>query len=130
MPSITGSVISELLILKGRYRTLTSMVAKSQVRKFVDRVSREFSPQRVILFGSHAKGAASGDSDVDLLVVMRTRKRPVQQALEIRQRISCPFPLDLLVRTPEDVKRRVDLHDFFITSILDEGEILYESSLV
>lgn len=104
------------------------MVAKNQVRNFVDRLSKEFLPQRVILFGSHANGTASVDSDVDLLVIMRTLKRPVQQALEIRRRIACSFPLDLLVRTPEDVTRRVKLHDFFITSILDEGEILYESS--
>jgi len=103
------------------------MVAKGQIRDFVGRLADAFSPQQVILFGSHARGRAAPDSDVGLLVVMRTRKRPLQQALEIRQRIACPFALDLLVRTPQDIQRRLDLRDGFITGILDEGELLYES---
>ena len=103
------------------------MVAESEVREFVDRLAEEFSPQRVILFGSHARGNPADDSDVDLLVIMDTGKRPVQQALEIRLRLDCSFPLDLLVKTPQEVQRRIDLHDLFLTSILAQGKTLYES---
>ena len=103
------------------------MPVRKQVRRFVRSVVREFCPERVILFGSGAGGNASKDSDVDLLVVMQTDKRPVQQALEIRRRISCSFPLDRLVKTPQEVERRVRLHDFFMTTILAEGKVLYES---
>ncbi len=103
------------------------MAAPKLVRQFVRSVVREFCPERVILFGSTAGDDASQDSDVDLLVVMQTDKRPVQQALEIRQRVPCSFPLDLLVKTPQEVERRVALHDFFVTTILAEGKVLYES---
>ncbi|MFH1732481.1 MAG: nucleotidyltransferase domain-containing protein [Planctomycetota bacterium] len=103
------------------------MIARKHIRDFARRVAGEFSPERIVLFGSHARGNASEDSDVDLLVIMRTRKRPTEQALEIRRLVSRRFPLDLLVRTPRDVARRLELKDCFLTSILAEGETLYES---
>ena len=103
------------------------MVCEAEIQAFVDKVVEEFSPQRVILFGSHARGDATPDSDVDLLVIMPTIKRTVQQALEIRKRVSCHFALDLLVRTPRDVKERLALRDCFLGSIVTEGRTLYES---
>ena len=103
------------------------MVREAEIQDFVNRVVEEFAPQRVILFGSYAYGKATSDSDVDLLVVMPTKKRTVQQALEIRQRISCPFALDLLVRTPRDVRERLALGDCFLRTVINEGKTLYES---
>jgi predicted nucleotidyltransferase len=103
------------------------MVCDADIQDFVNRVVEEFAPQRVILFGSYAYGNASSDSDVDLLVVMPTKKRTVQQALEIRQRLSCPFALDLLVRTPRDVRERLALGDCFLKTVINEGKTLYES---
>ena len=104
------------------------MVARKNIEDFVRRIAREFSPQRVLLFGSYARGNPSDDSDVDLLVVMQTQKRTMQQALEIRQRIPRKFALDLLVRTPSDLAHRVKMKDSFLTAILADGETLYESS--
>jgi uncharacterized protein len=103
------------------------MVLDSEIQAFVDQVVAEFSPQRVILFGSYARGDATPDSDVDLLVVMPTQKRTVQQALDIRRQVSCHFPLDLLVRTPSDIHERLILNDCFYHSIVAEGKTLYES---
>jgi predicted nucleotidyltransferase len=103
------------------------MVREAEIREFVDKVVAEFAPQRAILFGSHARGDATPDSDVDLLVIMRTRKRTVQQALAIRLGVSCSFPLDLIVRTPSDVKQRLGLRDCFLETIMSEGKMLYES---
>lgn len=103
------------------------MVSRAAVLDFVDRLAQAFSPRRVVLFGSHARATAGPDSDVDLLVVMPTDKRPVEQALEIRRRIPHSFPLDLLVRTPQDVRDRLAQNDIFLTAIICEGETLYES---
>ncbi len=103
------------------------MVREAEIREFVSKVVEEFAPQRVILFGSHARGDATPDSDVDLLVVMRTEKRTLQQAVEILLRVPCSFALDLLVRTPRDVQERLALHDCFLQTIFEEGKVLYES---
>lgn len=103
------------------------MVAEEQVREFVEALAREFSPQRVILFGSRGRGDFSGDSDVDLLVIMQTDKPELQQALDIRLRLPRSFPLDLLVKTPREVERRISLHDSFMTTVMTEGKTLYES---
>ena len=106
---------------------VTAMVAEEEVRTFVAELAREFSPRRVVLFGSRGRGDFSGDSDVDLLVVMQTEKSELQQALDIRLRIPCSFPLDLVVKTPREVDRRLALQDSFLTAVLAEGQTLYES---
>ena len=103
------------------------MVREAEIQDFVDKVVEQFAPQRVILFGSHARGDATPDSDVDLLVVMRTEKQTIEQAVEIRQRIGRSFPLDLIVKTPGDVAWRLSLHDCFLSTIITEGKTLYES---
>ena len=104
------------------------MVADAEIQDFVDKVVAEFAPQRVILFGSYARGDATPDSDVDLLVVMPTKKETIEQAVEVRQRVRRSFPLDLVVKTPEDVAWRLSLQDCFLTTIMTEGKTLYESA--
>jgi predicted nucleotidyltransferase len=103
------------------------MICESEIQDFVDKVVAEFSPQRVILFGSYARGEATPNSDVDLLVIMPTKMHALEQAVKIRQRVNHHFPMDLLVRTPRDVKQRLKLGDFFLKTILAEGKVLHES---
>jgi len=76
------------------------MAVMRQIRELVGRIAREFKPRRIILFGSHAYGKPTPDSDVDLLVIMPCRGRTLDKEFEIRQAIRAPFPLDVLVRTP------------------------------
>ncbi len=101
------------------------MVAMREIQEFADAVAREFSPQRIILFGSHARGRPTRDSDVDLLVIMPHRGHPVEQAIKIRTRLDCPFALDLLVRSPAEIRRRIEIDDWFIRDIVEQGKVLY-----
>jgi uncharacterized protein len=101
------------------------MVRQAEIREFVDRVVEEFAPERVILFGSHARGDATPDSDVDLLVIMPTEQSTLDQAVEIRQRVVHHFAMDLLVRTPADVKQRLRLGDRFLKTVMEEGRTLH-----
>jgi len=103
------------------------MVTMRQIRQVGRRIAREFRPQRVVLFGSRARGAATADSDVDLLIVMPFEGKPVSKSVEIRLKIRPPFPTDLLVRTPEMVRRRLAMGDDFIRDILEHGKVLYEA---
>jgi predicted nucleotidyltransferase len=97
------------------------------IRRYARQVAERFHPDQIILFGSHAYGALNADSDVDLLVVMPTRN-PLDQALKIRLAIPAPFPLDLLVRTPETLKWRLEEGDCFLREIVSRGKVLYEKS--
>jgi predicted nucleotidyltransferase len=90
----------------------TAMIPRSSIQAFAAAIAREFQPQRIILFGSHARGEAGPDSDVDLLVVIpQNGKTRYEQAFEIRQKVRAGFPLDLLVRTPQEVEERMGMND-------------------
>lgn len=99
---------------------------QDEIRNFVNEVGNRFNPERIILFGSHASGSTTSDSDVDLLVVMDFEGRPHQQAFEIRKSVKRSFPLDLLIRRPADVDRRLRMGDFFFKEIMQKGKVLYE----
>jgi len=98
------------------------------LQKVVGKIAEQFHPERVILFGSLAEGKAGKESDADLLVIMETKERTLQQAAAIAAAIEHPFPLDILVRTPQQIKERLAWGDSFIRQILEKGLVLYEAA--
>lgn len=98
------------------------------IKTFCAEVAALFHPERIILFGSHAEGRQTPDSDVDILVVMPFTGRGVDKALEILNAVNPSFPIDLLVRTPEQVEKRLAMGDFFMREITEKGKTLYEVS--
>ena len=104
------------------------MVSRRAIRKFAAEVARRFRPAKIILFGSYAYGKPTPDSDVDLLVVMPCKGRSLDAALNVRLAVEAGFPLDLLVRTPTELRRRLALGDFFLREIVDNGVVLYEGT--
>jgi predicted nucleotidyltransferase len=98
-----------------------------EIKALSGQIAREFQPRKIILFGSHAYGKPTWDSDVDLLVVMPFRGRPNRQAVKIRSRINTAVALDLLVRTPENISHRLTMGDTFIRDILERGKVVYEA---
>ena len=103
------------------------MVAMNRIEEFGRLIGREFNAERVILFGSYARGAVTEDSDVDLLVITPFEGRNVDKSVEIRMKLRPRFPVDLLVRTLEKVRRRIEMGDGFMREILQEGKVLYEA---
>jgi predicted nucleotidyltransferase len=103
------------------------MVAMDSIEEFGRRIGREFSAERVILFGSYARGAVTKDSDVDLLVIGPFEGRSVDRSVQIRMKLRPGFPVDLVVRTPQKVRQRVGMGDDFMQEILEEGKVLYEA---
>lgn len=100
----------------------------SQIKDLCEQIAREFEPEKIILFGSHAYGKPRWDSDVDLLVVMRFRGNPLQQAIKIRSRIERPVAMDLIVRTPAQISKRLAMEDFFMREIVERGKVMYEAN--
>lgn len=104
------------------------MVKRPQICAFSDAVARELRPRKIVLFGSYAYGKPTEDSDVDLLVIMgRTCDQGERMSVRIRHAIPRDFPLDLLVRTPSDVAKRLRWGGPFISELLKKGEVLYEA---
>ena len=105
------------------------MVKRSQIRAFSREVAREFHPRKIVLFGSYGYGKPTENSDVDLLVIMpRTRDRGERMSVRIRHAIPRNFPLDLLVRTPADLAKRLRWGEPFICELLEKGKVLYEAN--
>jgi predicted nucleotidyltransferase len=108
--------------------TATQTLAHQEIiAEMVRRIVEEFDPQKVILFGSYARGMAGPDSDVDLLVVMPVQGSRRQQRVAIRTALSgMGLAKDVFVVTPEEVKRYGDLVGSIIRPALREGKVLYE----
>src|SRR5438876_176101 len=95
------------------------------IRRFARQVAERFDPEKIILFGSQAYGQPHADSDVDILVVMPARNQ-LDQAVRIELACDPPFPLDIIVRTPKNMKWRLEEGDSFLREVVSRGKILYE----
>lgn len=103
------------------------MVPMRQIRAFARRIAAAFEPEKIILFGSHATGTANADSDVDLFVIRRFRGDRVHQSVTMQLELRPTFPVDLIVRSPADVRRRLRMGDTFVRDILRDGVVLYDA---
>jgi predicted nucleotidyltransferase len=103
-----------------------TFISSQVIDAVVQQVVQQFQPEQVILFGSYAYGRPQPHSDVDLLVVMDTPLRETEQAIQICQAIKYHFGLDLIVRTPATIARRLALGDVFLQEIISKGKALYE----
>ena len=103
--------------------TVTPELLGEVTRRIVER----FHPEKIILFGSHAWGCPAEDSDVDLLVVMESDKRPALRSAEVSMTCRPRFqPMDIIVRTPAELGRRLKLNDPFLRRVVEQGKVLYE----
>lgn len=99
------------------------------IRKMVRRIVRQFAPDKIILFGSHARGDAGPDSDVDLLVVMPVSGSTRQKAVEIGVALhDIRVPKDVIVTTPEEFEWRKDTIGTIEWPAWREGKVLYVKS--
>lgn len=93
----------------------------------VRRIVQALRPERMVLFGSYAYGHPTPDSDVDLLVILRTSAPPTERYLAVSRLLRPrPFPADVLVKQPREIERALRSGDFFIREILTRGRVLYE----
>jgi len=108
----------------------TTRQRRGQIARLCAVIAREFQPEKIILFGSWAYGKPDTDSDIDLLVVMPFEGSPFRQAGTILNRVIQAvgvLPLDLLVRTAEQLDERLTIGDGFVRDILERGKVLYEA---
>jgi len=107
----------------------TKIKGQQEIQRIINKIVKEYKPEKVILFGSAAWGKIKPNSDFDLFIIKpskkerRFRSTEVENILEDRK-----FPLDILVYTPKEVKNRLLIDDFFIKRILSQGKVLYEKA--
>src|SRR5579872_4524136 len=99
-------------------------IPMSAIRRYARQIAERFRPDKIILFGSYAYGTPNEDSDVDILVVMPARNQ-LDQAAKIHFAVSAAFPVDVIVRTPENLRARLDGGDLLMTKIVTDGKVLY-----
>ncbi|MDP1779173.1 MAG: nucleotidyltransferase domain-containing protein, partial [Anaerolineales bacterium] len=101
-------------------------IPQAAIDDVVRQIAEKFKPNKIILFGSYAYGKPTQISDVDLLVVMKTDLKESQQEIHILKNIRYHFGVDLLVKTPESLQRRIELGDSFLKEIMQRGKVVYE----
>jgi predicted nucleotidyltransferase len=94
----------------------------------IKRIVSELKPEKIILFGSYAYGNPTPDSDVDLLVIMKTKAKEIDRYVAVSNLLyPRQFPVDILVKTPKEMEAEARKKgNFFLREILNKGKVLYE----
>ena len=101
-------------------------IVTDNIPKMVRRLVDHFDPDQIILFGSHARGTAGPDSDVDLLVILPVTGSKRAKQIEMRVALhDINVPKDIVVATPEQVEQQKDVVGTIIRPALQEGQVLY-----
>ena len=121
---------------------LLKNMGKEQINKKLKNIINDlkpYDPEKIILFGSYARGDFKKDSDIDLLIIKKTKKPLMKRIDEATNLIykkeyytddeKFPGEVDDIVYTPSQLKYRRDLGDFFVRRILKEGKVIYERKL-
>jgi predicted nucleotidyltransferase len=104
------------------------MILQEAISEFAREIAVRYQPEKIVLFGSQANGHSTRDSDVDLLIMMDYEGLAPHKAAEIVSSINPNFPVDLFVRSKQEVEERLHLNDYFFRDILLGGVVLYEAA--
>ena len=92
------------------------------------RALKEYHPEKIILFGSYVQGGEDEYSDLDLVVIKKTRKRFLNRLKEVMMLIKPTFALDILVYTPRELEKLIEEGNPFIEQVMEKGRVIYEKS--
>ncbi|PIP48902.1 MAG: hypothetical protein COX14_02140 [Chloroflexi bacterium CG23_combo_of_CG06-09_8_20_14_all_45_10] len=109
------------MITDGRLKKILSQI--------VENIKTKYNPEKIILYGSFAYGVPDENSDIDLLIIKETSKRPLDRMASVHRIVDIrdsSYPALLpIVLTPDEIKQRLEVGDQFIEGILARGEALY-----
>lgn len=96
------------------------------LEEITKRLVERYDPDRIILFGSRATGGSRPDSDIDLLIVKETEKRPIDRRCEVEAMLADrSVPLDIVVYTPEEMRYLFSIGSPFLEEVLEQGRVLH-----
>lgn len=103
------------------------MTVEAAIAQMVGTISQRFSPERIILFGSQARGTAKTDSDVDLLVLFAELDNPRRTSADLYQSLAkIVSPKDIVVSTVAQFERYKNVVNTIYWPAAREGKVLYE----
>jgi predicted nucleotidyltransferase len=107
------------------------LVPESFLQDAARKIVEAFRPHKIILFGSHAYGKPTRDSDLDFLIVMDTEERRARRIMAVeRLFLDREYPMDFVVLTPAELKKRLSGFDPFLREVMRKGKVLYEAATV
>jgi len=108
------------------------MVKDKRIRKIiseiVEKIKKDYQPDKIILFGSYAYGTPTEDSDIDLFIIKNTKKDSIYRFAEVKKIVYSPdriIPISPLVLTPNEIDEQLSHGNDFIKEVLKKGETLY-----
>ena len=108
--------------------TVINKVTDKKIKDIVSFIASEYEPEKIILFGSYATGNYSKSSDIDLLIITKTKESSWETSVDISSKISHTFPIDIIVKSPTEINLRIKSGDFFIKEIIEGGKVVYEKT--
>jgi uncharacterized protein len=107
--------------------TVDNKELQSTLKSIVDRLVSKLDVEKIILFGSYAAGKQGRDSDIDLFVLLNTTKRGIDRHAMVSEILEPrKIPMDIIIRTPSELRKRKNYFDPFIRNIEINGKVLYE----
>jgi predicted nucleotidyltransferase len=103
---------------------IKDIIVMDRLKTMSERLKREYNAQKVILYGSHARGEATEDSDIDVFIVAPTQERFFERmatVLRILRDLYHGVPISPIVLSPDELEERKNIGDQFINQILNEG---------
>jgi predicted nucleotidyltransferase len=99
---------------------------QSEIESITSQLIEKYKPEKIILFGSAARGDSNPDSDADFLIIKKdTPHKGRDRMIEVRRLIERNIPADFLIYRPDEFEKRVAIGDPFLEMILEEGKVLY-----
>ena len=103
------------------------MIESEKIKEIVDKIISEYSPEKIILFGSYANGVPNENSDLDLLLIKDSDLPRPQRSAQVRKiLIGSLLPIDLIIYTPKEIEDSKNNKFGFVYEVLNNGKTLYE----
>ena len=98
----------------------------TRIKRVVECIKR-YNPEKIIIFGSYVRGEMDEYSDLDFVVIKKTKQRFIKRLIEVAELIDNDLgQVDVFVYTPEEFQRMIEWENPFIEQVLKEGKVLYE----
>jgi predicted nucleotidyltransferase len=99
---------------------------EARIPEIRERIIKEINPEKIILFGSYAWGKPTESSDVDLFIVQKSDETKRVRQISLKKKLfGSGVPMDIIIYTPEELEKRINIRDVFVRKVLRDGKLIY-----